>query len=195
MTHHLRRGDFFVGHRNFAPRVRIQCAVFVVLHGNTNQSIFADAVVVHVALNLHAEELRRQRHADVAVPFAEAAFGVHGKRAARVFVETHRHADVEHARLDCHERRLQRAAAGRAAVGDVDELKARQPELRHHRVGGAGRGAAAVCEFHVGPLEAGVFQCLARGVYALIESADAISASERVNADADDCDVYHVRAP
>ena len=137
---HLRLRHVVVAEGVAPPRIGVLCAVLEVLDGDADERVLADVVLMHVALDLHAEELRRQRHADVAVPLAEpAGLRVDGEGAPGVLVEADRHADVEHAGLNGHVSRLQGAAAGGAAVGDVDELQAGQPQLGDHGVGVAGR--------------------------------------------------------
>ena len=85
---------------------------------------------------------------------------------------------------------IERAAAGGAAVGDVDERQAGQAEVADERVGGAGGGRAAERVVDLLPRQAGVGQRGAGRVGALLASADRVPA-EGVDADADDGDVAH----
>ena len=99
---------------------------------------------MHVAVDLHAKELGGEGEAGLAVPLLEAVRGkVDSEGAALVFVETDRHADVEHAGLDRVVGREEGRAAGGTAVGDVDELQASEAELADHAVGRASVFAAA----------------------------------------------------
>ena len=77
-----------------------------------------DAVLVHVAVDLHAEELRRQRQAAGAVPVAQPGrLRVHAERTALVLVEADGDAEVVDAGHDRVGGGEQRRAAGGAAVG------------------------------------------------------------------------------
>ena len=148
-------------------------------------------MLVHVALDLHAEELRREHQAGLAVPVADAVVGRHRiERAAWVLVEPDRHDDLGRAGAERVVRADQRAPAGGAAVGDVDERHAGEAEVRHERVGGAGRRRAAEGVLDVGPRDPGVGEGAPRRDRALLAPADRVAA-ERVHADPDDGDVTH----
>ena len=116
----------------------------------------ADAVHRHVALDLHREELRGQHQPGFAIPFGQAPVGGLGiEGAARMLVEADRDAEVELARLDRRIGAEHGRSAGRAAIGDVDELQAGQPQLGDHRVGLARGVRAAIGELDVAPVEPG----------------------------------------
>jgi hypothetical protein len=112
-----------------------------------------------------------------------------------VLVEADHHAEVELPGLDRPVPRQQRRPAGGAAVGDVDELDAGEAQARQHGVGVAGGRRAAEPELHVGPLEAGVRQGLARGEDTLVQAGLVVVASERVDACAYDVNVGHRNLP
>jgi hypothetical protein len=78
--------------------VRRERAVRERLLRNLRQRRNRDVVVVHVALQLRAEELRRDHQADLAVPCRQRPVGrVVLERAARVLVEADDEPDVGHA--------------------------------------------------------------------------------------------------
>ena len=168
----------------FSAPLRYALAAIVGEHGRV------DVVLVQVALDLHREELRRQHHAGLAVPVAEPVLRRQRvERARRMLVEADRHADVVGAGADRAVGHRQRAAAGGAAVGHVDELDAGEPEVGDERVGVARGVAAAERELHVAPADAGVGQRGTGRDGALLTPADTVGPSERVHADADDGDV------
>src|SRR6202012_4693315 len=96
-------------------------AVGVGFLGDEGERLGADAKARHVALDLQAEELRRQHQPAFAVPGGQAErlrIGVEG--ATRMLVEAERDAEVELAGLYRPVSAEQGRAAGGAAVGDVD---------------------------------------------------------------------------
>ena len=85
----------------------------------------ADAVLGHVALDLHREELRGEHQAGLAVPGADPPLlGQRVERARRVLVEADHERDLRRAGREHRVRGGQRRPAGRAAVLDVDERHA-----------------------------------------------------------------------
>ena len=91
----------------------------------------ADAVVVHVAVDLHGEELRREEVADLAVPGRGGVVdGIGRERAGLVLVHADGDADVVLARADPVGGELQRRRRGGAAVVDVHERDAGEAEPR-----------------------------------------------------------------
>ena len=95
-----------------------------------------DPVVVHVLVDLHAEELRREELAELAVPRrARVQPRVGAERAGQVLVHADRDAEVVLAEADRVGGERQRARRGRAAVVDVGERDAGEPEQRDDRVG------------------------------------------------------------
>ena len=111
-----------------------------------------DAVLGHVALDLHGEELRGEHQAGLAVPGADAPFLRQGvERPSRVLVEAD---DERHLGRTGDEHRVsggQRRPARRAPVLDVDERHAGQPEDRDRRVRVAGGVRTAGGEVDVLP--------------------------------------------
>ena len=153
-----------------------------------------DAVLVHVAVDLHPEELRGERQARAAVPVL-AARPLDAERALLVLVEADGDAEVAGTGLDRVDRLRQRGAAGRAAVDDVGERQAGEPDPADHRVGGAAVHRAADGELHVGPLLTAVGERAAHRDDALVHARDAVVAAELVHPDSDDCDVAHDWSP
>ena len=110
------------------------------------------AVLGHVALDLHREELGREHQPGLAVPGADAPLlGQRVERARRVLVEADHDGDLGAARQQHRVRGDQRRAARRAAVLDVDERDARQAEHRHRGVGVARGVRAASGEVDLSP--------------------------------------------
>ena len=140
-----------------APRVRVARAVLERLRRHLGQRRLADAVLGHVALDLHREELRGEHEAGLAVPGAEApVLRQRVERARRVLVEADDERDLRRAGRQHRVRRGKRRPAGRAAVLDVDERHAGEAEHRHGRVGVARGVGAAGRELDVLPADAGV---------------------------------------
>ena len=191
---HRRLEHLGLGQGLAPPGHRVLRAVAERLLGHLGQRRLRDAVLVHVPVDLHPEELCGQGQAGGAVPVAEpAALGVHAERAALVLVEPDRDAEIEDARLDRVERTEERRASGGTAVGDVDELEPGEPELRHHRVGRAGGVRAPEGELDVVPAHAGVGTGAPDRGDALLHARDAVVATELVHPDPDDRDlVTHV---
>src|SRR5581483_1893511 len=100
-------------------------------------------------------------------------------------------ADVINARPERLVRRDEGRAAGRAAVGDVDERDPGGTEVGDHRVGVAGVVAAAVCKLDVAPRDAGVGEGATRCLDAHGEPAHSLVAAERVDPPADNRDGGH----
>ena len=95
VVEHRRGEDLLLGHRLAPERVRVERAVAVVLRRDLGERLLRDAVVVHVLVDLHAEELRGEELADLAVPRrAASSRRVGGERAARVLVHADRDAEV-----------------------------------------------------------------------------------------------------
>ena len=153
VVEHPRREDLLLGDRLAAEGVRVERAVAVVLGRHLGQGLVGDAVVVHVAVDLHGEELRGEEVPDLAVPGRRAVVdGVGGERARLVLVHADGDADVVLARADGVGRQLQRRRRGGAAVVDVHERDAGEPEPADDRVGVVDLEAAAERELHVLPL-------------------------------------------
>jgi hypothetical protein len=162
---------------------------------NLGERRLRDVEVVHVALELRAEELGRHHEAVLAVPRRQRPVGrVVLEGAAGVLVETDDEADVVRAGLERADGRDERRAAGRASVLHVHERQARRAEVGHHRVGVPGVLAAAVRELHVGPHEPGIGERVARSMDAHREAADALVPAEGVDAGTDDRDAGHSTA-
>ena len=118
---------------------------------------------------------------------------------AGVLVEADGEAEVGGAGPDRAIGHRQGAAAGGAAVPDVDERQAGEPQLVHEGVGVATVAAAAEGELGLVPPDPGVGQRQPGGVHRLLASRHAVGAAEGVDADADDGDAVriaaHARAP
>ena len=95
---HLGGEHLLLRERLAAPRVRIARAVVERLGRDLGERRLADAVLGHVALDLHREELRGEHEAGLAVPGAEApVLGQRVERAGRVLVEADHERDVRRA--------------------------------------------------------------------------------------------------
>ena len=152
-----RAEDLVDGERPAAPGVRRQRAVRERLHRDLRQRLHRDRVVVHVPLQLRAEELRR--HHQAVRPYqsgSDQSAGSFWKAPRGCLSKPTTSADLGRARLERPHRGDERRAAGRAAVLDVDEREPGRPEVGDHRVGVAGVLAAAVGELDVAPGDAGV---------------------------------------
>ena len=148
-----------------AEGVGVEHAVFVVLGSNPGQRIVADTEVVHVAVDLHPEELGRQEQARFAIPAWRAiVHRISGKGTRSVLVHAHGHADLVLARADAVSRHLQRGGCGGAAVVDVHERDARAAHAAQHGIGVVDFTDAAERELDVLPRNAGVAQREANGV-------------------------------
>ena len=116
-----------------------------------------DPVVVHVLVDLHPEELRRQELADLAVPRrARVQARIGSERAGEVLVHADRNTELVVAEPDRVGRERQRARGRRAPVVDVGERDTGQAEQRDHRVGVVDLVAAAERELDVAPLHSRV---------------------------------------
>ena len=132
-------------------------AVVERLRRHLGERRLADAVLGHVALDLHREELRGEHEAGLAVPGAEApVLRPRVERARWVLVEADDERELRRAGLEHGVRRRKRGPAGRAAVAHVDERHAGKPEYRHRGVGVAGGVGATGRELHVLPADARV---------------------------------------
>ena len=151
-------------------------------------------MVVHVPVDLHAEELGGEEQALLAVPPRGAVVdGVGGEGARQVLVHADGDADVVGARLDRLGGQLQRGGRGGAAVVDVHERDAGDADQPDDGVGVVDLAAAAERELHVGPLHAGVGAGGADGVGAHLQRRLGTEPAERVQPDSDDGDVVHDR--
>jgi hypothetical protein len=94
-----RSEDLFFVPRLLPPRVGVQSAVAVVLRRDLRQRLLSDPELVHVAVDLHREELSRVHHPGLDVPGTEPDEVRVGREcASRVFVETDGHRGVDGAR-------------------------------------------------------------------------------------------------
>jgi hypothetical protein len=147
---------------------------------------------MHVAVDLHAEELRGQEQAHVAVPGRAGVVARLGReRTGVVLVHAHDEADLVLAEADRLARHGEGAARGGAAVVHVRELDAGQAKFRHQRVRLVDLVAAADRELHVGPGKARIGQCRPGRIGAHGQRALAGEPAERVQADSDDRHVRH----
>ena len=191
---HQRIEDLLLAQRLATPGHRVQRAVAERLGRDLGERRLRDAVLVHVAGDLHPEELGGEREARAAVPVL-AAWALDAERTGLVLVEPDRHADVGRAGLDRVDRLGERGATGGAAVHDVGERQAGQPDAADHGVGGAAVHRSADGELHVGPLLTAVGEGSPDGDHALVHARDAVVAAELVHSDADDRDVAHEGSP
>ena len=126
-------------------------------------------MVIHVALDLHGEELRREEEAHLSVPAWEAVLhGVGLKGTDRMLVHADRDADVVEAELNGLSSHADGAGGRGTSVVDVGERDACEPELVHDGVGIVHLVAPAERELDVAPLQARIAQggpgCLRRHV-------------------------------
>jgi hypothetical protein len=92
---HLGGEHLLLRERPPPPGVGIARAVLERLRGDLGQRRRADAVLGHVALDLHREELRREHQAGLAVPGAKPpVLGQWVERAGRVLVEADHERDL-----------------------------------------------------------------------------------------------------
>ena len=149
-------------------------------------------MVVHVALQLRPEELRRHHEPDPAVPVGQRPVGrVVLEGAPRMLVEPDDERHLGRSRLERADGGHERRAAGGAPVLDVDEREPGRPEIGHHRVGVARVLAAAVGDLDVAPGDARVAERCADRVNAHREPAHPFVTAERVDAGTDDRDLGH----
>ena len=193
IVQHRRVEDLVLGDRLAPERIRVQRAVAEVLGGDLGQGLLRDAVVVQVAVGLHAEELGGEVLAVLGVPARHAhQRGVLGERAAGVLVQADGDADVVVAEPNAVRAGLGGAGGGGAGVEHVGERDARQPHHADDRVRVGHRPAAAGGELDVLPLDAGVGDRGEDGVDAHLHRRLAFEPAERVQANTDDGDVIHL---
>jgi hypothetical protein len=162
----------------------------------TLASVLRDAVVVQVAVGLHAEELGGEVLPVLGVPGRHShKRGVLGERAARMLVQADGDADVVVAQPDSIGTRLGGTARRRARVEHVGEGNSCQSHHADDRVGVAHRPAAAGRELDVLPLHTGVGDRGEDRIDAHLHRGLAFEASERVQADADDGHDVHEANP
>ena len=147
-------------------------------------------MVVHVLVDLHPEELRRDELAELAVPRrARVEPRVGAERAGQVLVHADRDPEVVLAEPDRVRGERERARRGRAAVVDVGERDAGEPEQRDDRVGVVDLVAARERELDVAPLDAGVGERPPDRDRAHLDARHVAEPAERVQPHADDRDV------
>ena len=191
VVEHRRREDLLLGERLAPERVRVQRAVAVVLRRDLGERRVRDPVVVHVLVDLHPEELRRDELAELAVPRrARVQARIGAERAGQVLVHADRDAEVVVAEADRVGGERQRARRGGAPVVHVGERDAGEPEQRDDRVGVVDLVAAAERELDVAPLDAGVGERAADRDRAHLDARHAREAAERVQPHTDDRDVH-----
>jgi hypothetical protein len=117
---------------------------------------------------------------------------VGGERPGQVLVHAHGDADVVLARADGLGRELERRGRGGAAVVDIHELDAGEPEQPDHGVGVVDLGAAAERELHVLPLDPGVGAGGPHRLGAHLDGGLGPEPPERVDPDPDDRNAVHV---
>src|SRR5262249_25478537 len=149
--------DLVLGDRLTTERLRIERAVAVVLRRHLGQRRRGDTVVVHVLVDLHAEELGGHELTVVAVPRRHVRQrGVRLEGAARVLVDPDGDADVAGTGAQRVGRRLDGARTGGARVEHVAERDPGQTEVSRQRVGLPDLPAAAERTVHVAPLDSRV---------------------------------------
>jgi hypothetical protein len=95
VVQHRRVEDLDFGNRLTPERIRVDRTVAEVLGGDLGERLLRTAVVVQIAVGLHAEELGGEVLAVLRVPAGHPHQGrVLGERAAGVLVEAERDADV-----------------------------------------------------------------------------------------------------
>lgn len=154
----------------------------------------AYAVLVAVAVGLHAEELRRQILTVLGVPTRHAdQCRVLGESAARMLVQSHRDTDVVVTQPDTVGTRLGGTGGRGTRVEHVGERNARQADHPDDRVGVGYRPTAAYAELNVVPGDSGVGDGGGDGLDAHLHRRLAFEPAERVHSHTDDRDVMHVR--
>ena len=195
VVEHRGSEDLLLGERLAPERVRVQRTVAIALRRDPRERLVRDAVVVHVLVDLHAEELRRHELAELAVPRrARVEARVGAERTRDVLVHPDRDAEVGVAEANRVGRERQRAGRGRAPVVHVGERDAGEPEQRDDGVGVVDLVAAAERELDVAPLDARVRERAADRDRAHLDAGHVAEATERVQAHAHDRDV-HLSAP
>ena len=191
MVDHARLEDLLLGQRPAAPRVRIQRTISKRLGRDLRQRRLGDAVLAHVALDLHCEELGREHQPGLAVPLSEPpVLGQRIERAARMLVEAHHQREVGCARDEHRVRGGKRGASGGASVLHVDERDPGEPEGCHRRVGVTSCIRAAGCEVDLAPAHAGVGKGGPRGDRGHRQPGHAGMTPEGVDPRADDSDAH-----
>ena len=150
-------------------------------------------MVVHVLVDLHPEELRRDELAELAVPRrARVQARVGAERARQVLVHADGDAQVVVPQPDRVGGQRESARRGRAAVVDVVEGDSREPQERDHRVGVVDLVAPGERELDVAPLDARVREGAADGDRAHLDRRHAREAAERMQPHSHDRDVHPV---
>ena len=93
---------------------------------------------MHIAVDLDGKELRIDGHAAAAVPVHAAIDRMHrfitGKGSPVMFVIADGNTEIINAGCNHVVGSAEGRATGRATVGDVNELQARQPKHRDHAI-------------------------------------------------------------
>ncbi len=149
-------------------------------------------MVVHVPVDLHAEEVRSQEQAGLAVPGGQAGHGrIGGERAPRVLVHADRDGQVVLSGLDRPGGHADRGPGGRAPVENPAQRNAGQPELADDRVGIGHLEAADEPGLHLRPADPRVGERRAHRVGGHVHGRLATEPPEGMQSHADDNRFHH----
>ena len=149
-------------------------------------------MVVHVAVDLHAEEMRGQEHAGLAVPGGQAGHRRIGReRAPGVLVHPDRDRQVVLAGLDGPGGHGHRGACRRAAVEHAAQRHPGQPQPAHDGIGVVDLQAAHESRLDLRPADPGVIERGPDRFGGHVHRGLAGESAERVQPDADDHRFHH----
>ena len=187
--------DLLLGER-FAPEgARVAGPVPVVLGRHLGQRRPRDAVVLHVLVDLHAEELGGRELTLFAVPRrAGVEPGIGAEGPGQVLVHTDGDAEVVLAEANGVGGQGQGAGGGGASVVDVGEGDPGEAHQGDDGVGVVDLVAPGEGELDVAPFDARVGEGAADGDGAHVDGRHVLEAAEGMEADPDDGDVSAVHA-
>ena len=124
-----------------------------------------NAVIMHIAVDLHAEELGGQEQARLTIPAWRAIIDrVGGEGAAFMLVHANGNTDVILARANAIGGHFERGGGGGAAIVHVHERNAGATHAAQHRIGIVHLAATTKGELDIFPGDAGITQRGTNGI-------------------------------
>ena len=170
------------------PGHRVLRTIAESLFGNFGQTALGNSVLVHVAIDLHTEELCRQCQAGCAIPVAQTgALGINAECSTLMLVKTDCDTDIKNTGSNGVVGGEQSRSTCCATIGHIDELQTSESQLRDHRVGCTCGLRAAKGELHVIPFQPSISTGAAYSDNTLIHARNTFGATKFVHSDSYNC--------